>query len=59
MRKCKKMIENKQFKYNDRKQFILPGVNIAEFNSVQERILRTKANFLSKLFNFQLVNIND
>ena len=59
MRKCKKMIENKQFKYNHRKQFILPGTNVAEFNSVQERILRTKANFLSKLFNFQLVNIND
>ena len=59
MRKCKEMIDSKKLKYNDRKQFILPGTNVAKFNSVQEKILRTKAKFLSKFLNFQLVNIND
>ena len=59
MRKCKEMIESKKLKYNERKQFILHGTNVAKFNSVQEKILRIKAKFLSKLLNFQLANIND
>ena len=51
IRKCKYLMKNGYLKINDKKQYLLTGMNIEKILPYQKKIFRNKAKFLRKTLN--------
>ena len=51
IRKCKSLIEKDYLKLNDKKQYIMTGININNFVPIQKIVIKNKAKFLRKTLN--------
>ena len=51
IRKCKSLIEKNYLKFNDKKQYIMTGLNIDNILPIQKIVIRNKAKFLRKTLN--------
>ena len=55
IRKCKYLIKNDFLKLNDKKQYILSGLNVTKVLPYQREIFRYKAKFLRKMINLLII----
>ena len=54
VRKCKFLIKNNYLSLNDKKQYILTGVNIEKLNPTQKKIFKYKSLFIRNILNLCL-----
>ena len=55
IRKCKYLIKNDFLKLNDKKQYILSGLNVTKVLPYQREIFKYKAKFLRKMINLLII----
>ena len=55
IRKCKYLIKNGFLKLNDKKQYILSGLNVTKVLPYQREIFKYKAKFLRKMINLLII----
>ena len=51
IRKCKYLVDKGYLKLNDKKQYVMTGMNIDKILPYQKKIFRNKAKFLRKTLN--------
>ena len=56
VRKCKKLISDGFLKLNDKKQYLMTGMNIDKIVPYQRKIFRNKAKFLRKTLNLLTIS---
>jgi len=56
IRKCKYLMKNGYLKINDKKQYLLTGMNIEKILPYQKKIFRNKAKFLRKTLNLLTIS---
>jgi len=56
IRKCKYLIDKGYLKTNDKKQYIMTGLNAAEIVPYQKKIFKDKAKFLRKNLNLLTIS---
>ena len=56
IRKCKYLIKNGFLKLNDKKQYVMTGMNIDKILPYQRKIFRNKAKFLRKTLNLLTIS---
>ena len=56
IRKCKYLIENGYLKLNNKKQYVMTGMNIDKILPYQRKIFRNKAKFLRKTLNLLTIS---
>ena len=56
VRKCKYLMKNNYLSLNDKKQYILTGLNIKKFVPFQKVIFKSKAKFIRKVLNLCLTS---
>ena len=56
IRKCKYLIDKGYLKTNDKKQYIMTGLNAAKIVPYQKKIFKDKAKFLRKILNLILIS---
>jgi hypothetical protein len=56
IRKCKFLIDSGYLKFNEKKQYLLSGLNLSTIVPYQKQIFREKANFLRKVLNLATIS---
>jgi hypothetical protein len=56
IRKCKYLMEQGYLKINDKKQYLMTGLNIAKIIPFQQQVLKNKCKFLRKIFNLLTIS---
>ena len=56
IRKCKYLMDHGYLKINDKKQYVLTGMNIDKILPYQRKIFRNKAKFLRKTLNLLTIS---
>ncbi len=56
IRKCKYLMEHGYLKLNDKKQYVMTGINIDKVVPYQRKIFRNKAKFLRKTLNLLTIS---
>ena len=56
IRKCKYLMERGYLKLNDKKQYVMTGLNIDIIVPYQKKIFRNKAKFLRKILNLLTIS---
>ena len=56
IRKCKYLMEQGYLKINDKKQYLMTGLNIAKIIPFQQQVLKNKCEFLRKIFNLLTIS---
>jgi len=56
IRKCKYLMEKGYLKINDKKQYLMSGLNITKIVPFQKEILRNKSKFLRKILNLLIIS---
>ena len=51
IRKCKYLMKHNYLKLNDKKQYVLTGLNISKILPYQKQVFKNKAKFLRKVLN--------
>ena len=55
VRKCKFLVKNNYLSLNDRKQYILTGLNLEKLSPTQKKVFKYKAEFIRKILNLCLI----
>lgn len=55
IRKCKYLMKKGYLSMNDKKQYILTGLNLSKLNLLQKQIFRFKAKFIRKILNLCII----
>ena len=56
IRKCKYLMEKGYLKINDKKQYVMTGLNITKILPFQKEVLRNKSKFLRKVLNLLIIS---
>ena len=56
IRKCKYLMKQGYLKLNDKKQYVMTGLNIDRILPYQQRVFRNKAKFLRKTLNLLTIS---
>ena len=56
IRKCKYLMKQGYLKLNDRKQYVMTGLNIDKILPYQQRVFKNKAKFLRKTLNLLTIS---
>ena len=56
IRKCKYLMDHGYLKLNDKKQYVMTGLNISKILPYQKRVFKNKAKFLRKVLNLLTIS---